>query len=326
MIHLTAKLVPSTLFWHNAPLDSVHRLLEKADRLREAGDLREAERHAEDARKSSQQARAHIEHAAALVCLSDIYRDMGKLGPALRCGREAYDILRQQPGLPQRHNEAVAAYNMGLIHHLLGNHVDALNWYQTARRMFELAREYWAARGNVTRVRTCTHLERWIRNLSNCLTRTVEHSGFHSTLIIPARLMGGGNDLFSVAELKISGYFLGQHIVIGNRAFQVHTLTGEEVAIRRGEEYRVFEVPESACPPIEAEKGDYVLVQRAQREDPTMRYCVVEGASWLDFGRFQRDATGTVSFESLLTGRIIGGLGDGDFSIYHPIALLKPTG
>ncbi len=69
---------------------------------------------------------------SSLVCLSEVQRETGRLGPALQSAREAYHILQRQPPMLQRHNEALAAYNLGLLHHLLGNRPEALNWYDTA--------------------------------------------------------------------------------------------------------------------------------------------------------------------------------------------------
>jgi len=332
MIHLTAHFAPSALFYHEDTPDFIRWLLEEAERCQEQGDLKEAERLAQEARESSREARAHVEHAAALTRLSEIYRQLGKLGPALRCARQTYDILQRQPGLVQRHNEAVAAYNLGLIHHLLGNEVDALNWYQTARRLFELAREFWAAHKDTQRVRACAQLERWIASLSGCLTHDRQRDGFHSSVIIPARLIGSGESFFSLAKLRVSGYLLGQQLVIGERSFQVHTLSSsgrptlKERLMISEEEYAVFELPEPACSQVGAQAGDYVLAQRTERDDLSALCYVLEGKTGADFGQFARDpATGQVSFKSIVTGRVIGAMDSGDFVKYVPLALLRPA-
>ena len=323
MIHLTAEFTPSALFHHGAFREPVQRLLERADRCWLAGDLKGAERYAQEARLSSREVWAHVEEAAALIRLSDVYREMGRLGPALRSAREAYDLLSRQPGLVQRHNEGVAAYNLGVIHHLLGNEVEALNWYQTARQVLKLAREYWAARKGTDLVRTCRRLEQWIAELSDSLTREEGRGGLLSTLILPAQLIGDGDGHASVTELRVEGYLLGPRLVIGDRSFQVHPLTGGSVIIRAGEVYRVFEIPEEACPPTGARKGDYVLMRQAEPEGPDRDWGVLEGEAGPDFGHFRREE-GRVSFESWTTGRVIGGLEGGDFSLYAPLALLRP--
>jgi hypothetical protein len=325
MIYLTAELAPSGLFYIDTPFGPVQQLLESARECCGNGDLKRAERCARDAWECSREARAHVERAAALIHLSDVYREAGKLGPALRHARDAYAILQRQPGLAQRHNEAVAAYSLGLIHHLLGNDADALNWYQTAQRLFELAGEYWATCNERARRRTCTCLLWWIRSLSGCLVRARERDGFCSTVIFPARLMGGEDGVFSLVELRVAGRVLGQQLTIGERAFRVCTSDGEGVVIEDEERYRVFQVPEPVCPHVGAQQGDHVLVQHTTQEEPDLPYCVVEGEAGAEFGRFRRDEAGEVVFESLVSGRIIGGLGGDGLPFYRPVALLRPA-
>jgi len=344
MIRLTTEFAPSALFYRDEPtesgsannnsLDFVRWMMGEAGKYLAAGKLREAERCARDAQESSRKARAHVDQAQALIHLSEVYREMGKLGPALRAARQAYDILRRQPGLAQRHNEAVAAYDLGLVHQLLGNEMDALNWYQTAHHLFELAREYWAAHRDGARVRVCVRLQRWIANLSDCVTQDRQYGGYHSTLIIPARLVGNADNFSSIARLRLGGFLLGQQLAIGDRNFQVYGLgdngsarLGEPLLLEDEKEYSVYEVPEEVCKQGKARKGDYVLVERTEKGDLKAPYYVVEGGSGPDFGKFEREATtGEITFKSMTTGRVIGGVaGKSEFSRYIPRALLRPT-
>lgn len=328
MIYLTDELLPSNLFHCDDLREPVRRLLERARQYQERGDLVEAERCAQAARTSSQETRGQIEppgtrveQAAALLHLTDIYRQMGRPGPALRFAHEAYDILRRQPGLAQRDSEALAAYSLGLIHHLLGNDVQALNWYQTASRLTALAQEYWSAQRESERLRLCIRLRQWLANLEDTLTDTAEAGGLHS-IIIPTQVIGGSGSFFIA---QVGGYILGQRLSIGNQLFQVEPYADDYVALLEGEEYQVFEVPAAACAQLGAQKGDYVLGRRMREVEPGAPYYVVDAASGPLFGRFEADPTDPAGFRLVsLDARVIGGLGDAELPCYCPVALLKP--
>lgn len=326
MIHLPPNLVPSALLYRETLSPTACQLLERADKCRQLGDMRVVERKLDKLRRSSQRGRMHIEHAIALICLSDVYREGGRLGPARRCAHKAYTILRGQVGSAQRHNQAVAAYNLGLIHHLLGDEREAADWYRTALRVLELACEHWARHNLGEQFADCRELERWVRALDVCLSREDEHDGFRS-ILVPVLVLGGEKDSLSVAELGVNCYRLNQRLVIGDRVFQVESvLVNGELSLRgrlvlKGEEYRILSIPDEACSEIQARRGDHVLVQRTERDqvDPDKPY-VVEGAAGPEFGKFSRDSAGKVSFKSAVTGRIIGDVR----CIYSPIALLRP--
>jgi tetratricopeptide (TPR) repeat protein len=324
MIYLLADFVPSRLLHTEGFRDFSCRLLDQALDCREKGEWERAEQTASNARDSSREKRAHAEQAAALIHLADIYRERGRLGPALRHAQEAHEILNRQASLTQRHNEAVAAYNLGLIHHLLGNDGDALNWYQTAQRGFEEARKRWATRKETGWVRTCIVMEEWIRNLSESLTRVEDRDGLLSTFIIPAQLVEGHNGNLGTAELRVNGYRLGRQLEIGDRTFQVRPVKRSGVILQPEDDYRIFEIPADVCLQIGAKKGDCVLAERRDKEDPKAPYCVVEGGAGPDFGRFRRNSSGAVEFYSVTTKRVIGGVSGSDFPIYYPVARLEP--
>lgn len=358
MIRLTARLIPSDLLRYDSLPEFTRQLLEKIGQYRKAGNLREAERRALDARDSAQKERAHIEHALALIHLSDVYREMGRLGPALQCAIHAYDILRKQRGQVQRHNEAVAAYNLGLLHHLLGNTVDALKAYRAARELLEQARKHWANQKEIERIRDCARLEQWIGSLSNCLMREECRYGPHSILIIPTELIGKEDGLFAVIELRIESYMPDQDLFIANRVFQTNAAAGghqpningqtaltlligdrafhmqtddplalAEQLVQEGKAHRVFEIPESVCEFIRAQKGDHVLTRQMGPERVDASYYIVDLDTGPEFVlNFWRDEEGRISFQSVVPFRIIGGIGDGDLSIYYPIARLEPAG
>lgn len=326
MIHLPPNLVPSALLYRESLSQTACQLLDEAEEHRQLGNLQAIEHELSKLRRSSQKRQMHIEHAAVLICLTDIYREDGRLGPARRCAHKAYTIFRRQVNSAQRHNQAVAAYSLGLIYHLLSEAQDAADWYRTALRMLELACEHWAQRNMGKQFADCKELERWVRALDECLYHEDEHNGFRS-ILLPALVLGEEKNSLSVAELDVNCYHLNQRLIIGDRVFQVKTLLlngklglpGQ--LMLKGEEYRILSIPDEACSELNVQEGDHVLVQRTDQADPNVPYYVVEGAAGPVFGKFSRDpSTGEISFKNVVTGRIIG---DVRF-VYAPIALLRP--
>lgn len=142
-------------FEHILPV--VRTLLEKSREYREECEWVEAERCASDAREFCQEARNHVGLALARLYLADFYRVVGELGRAMELCRVAYDAIRGQSSRSQRHNEAVAAYALGLLceQQLFGNAMQALHWYQEALKQFKEAQEHWTTLIN-DRARTST--------------------------------------------------------------------------------------------------------------------------------------------------------------------------
>jgi tetratricopeptide (TPR) repeat protein len=326
MILLPGELAPSSLFYTDDLPKPIRDLLNKAHRYREAGDLEAAARYAQQAAEASARMGLPAGRAASLLHLADVQREAGRTALAIDQASAGYEIIQRQAALAQRHNEAVIAYGLGLLHHLVGSSPDALRWYQTAVRLLDTARDHWATLNAGARVRECERVRRWVESLVECLTRAEAQDGPCSTLIIPVRLVGGGRHPLPAVELRVKGYLLGQRLLIDGRPFQVHRLNGGDAAILTGEEYGVFPVPDSVGARVGAEVGDYVLTQRTEQEDLDVRYYVREEAAGLEFGHFRRDPTGRVYFESMETGRrVIGGPGDEPTAVYYcPVALLRP--
>ena len=113
----------------------------------------EAERCALDALEFCRGARDPMGLALARLHLADFYRDVGELGQAMQLCIKAYDAIKGQIGRAQRHNEAVAAYALGLLCELefFGNAMQALNWYQKALDQFKMV--------NVTLQETVSYLD-----------------------------------------------------------------------------------------------------------------------------------------------------------------------
>lgn len=327
MILLRGELVPSSLFYTDDLPKPIRDLLNRAHRYREAGDLEAAARHAQQAAEVSASMGLPVGHAASMLHLADVQREAGRIALAIDQARAGYEIVQRQAALAQRHNEAVVAYSLGLLHHLAGSSPEALRWYQAAVRLIDTARDHWATLNAGARVRECERVRQWVESLVECLTRAEAQDGPCSTLIIPARLVGGGRHPLPAVELRVKGYLLRQRLLIDGRPFQVQRLNGgEDATILTGEEYGVFPIPDSVGARVGAEAGDYVLTQRTEQEDLDVRYYVREEAAGLEFGEFRRDSRGRVYFESMETGRrVIGGPGDEPTAVYYcPVALLRP--
>lgn len=325
MIYLTHDTVPSSLLYLGEEVDLCHRLLQRSRKYREIGEWDRALKAAQEAQSSSCSRNTKALRAAAFLHMADVYRERGQLGPALRCARDGYEIFSYQASLTQQHNEAVAAYSLGVIHHLLGNFTDALNWYQLANEKFEAAARYWGTGRMLSYIEICERMQAWIRSLGNCLVDEEEIPRF----ILPAKLMGEDDVPFAPVRLPIRGYLLAEDVIIENRAFQVRGLRGGPVLLPAHRSCRIFEVPEAAQPFVGAEEGDYVLMQRTSSDrvqaNPRVTCGVVEGDAGAEFVHFRRDASGNVNLESMSTGRVIGGGEDKDLPLYSPLALLKPV-
>jgi len=321
LIYISDEFVPSTLFCLK-PSGVADYLERTACLCHEMGDLLEAERCAQQVRDESRASQLHVEHTAALILLSDIYRERGNLGTALRYAQEAYDIVKCQAGEDQRHNEAVAAYDLGLIHHLMQDDVRAANWYQTARELFGAAQRYWARHKEKEKMRACTWMEQWLGALCDFLARKEGFVGFRSILLLSALVIGRR---FSLARWGVDNGQLDPNLAIEGDSF--YTVPPGGMGFQPGKEYRIFRVPEQVCNQLGFQEGDCVLGQRTgQQGSPGKPYYVVERNVEADFARFRRDpATGEISFECLVTGQIIGGWDDPYLCIYSPLVRLSST-
>jgi hypothetical protein len=160
--------------------------------------------------------------------------------------------------------------------------------------------------------------------LTDFLIRTEDRE--EALPLVSIRLPNGAWRVVSTDDVDTNGSLRNRELELGDCTFQVRAVQGEEVIIVPEEEYRVFEIPDSVCDRVGAEKGDRLLAQRTEQKDPSMPYCVVDSLAGPDFGRFRRDRDGEILFESDTTGRVIGGMREEDLLIYSPVALLNRLG
>ncbi|MFO3796900.1 MAG: tetratricopeptide repeat protein, partial [Anaerolineales bacterium] len=170
MIRLPLQLTPSALLWYEDLPEFVQDLLQGSRLLRKEGQLQGAERCAQDAIEAAREAGIHAGHGAALIHRADVYREMGRPGPALTDYQNAHRIFQRQPSWYHRHNEAIAAYAMGLAHQLIGNERDALRWYQEANALLGKVKEHWAALKALGWLDSCVRVQRLIEIMNNYIT------------------------------------------------------------------------------------------------------------------------------------------------------------
>ncbi|RME39059.1 MAG: hypothetical protein D6793_01725 [Thermoflexia bacterium] len=274
-----------------------------------------AERVAREALEAARARRFSLGEALSLVCLSEVQRETGRLGPALQSAREAYHILQRQPPMLQRHNEALAAYNLGLLHHLLGNRPEALNWYDTACRLFGLAREYWSVHNRPDEARKCRELERWVSRLSRTLASP---NGENFSLLIPVPTPDGGPPL--VACVRMGPSWKESSVSIDGEPYRILLLPTSQAreVLPTGRDCQIFPIPEEARQRMGGGERDYLLCGPFP-PDPSLPYLIVEtpeGDEYVPTAKFQRDPSGRVEIE----GRAATVIG-----FYSPFALLRPA-
>jgi tetratricopeptide (TPR) repeat protein len=328
VISLPPQLTPSELLYYERGevFPFIDDLLQASRSKRRENRLSEAEHCALDAINASQDPGSYNSRALGLVHLADVRRDMGKIGPALADYQEAYRIFQRQPSRRQRHNQAVAAYALGIANHLLGNELDALKWYQEAESLLETAKKNWDDVNAKSQIEVCSRAQAWLRTLKEYLTaaRTHPNMGNAVCICVPIIVSGDGEREFSLAELKVEQYVLERYPEIDGELFQLQPVEeNQPVNLKPGTECYALEVPIEAREPLGASEGDYALVVRGKvvdREGPG----VLGVLSGPEFGSFRRDEEGRIKFISFKAAVVIGSeeLAD-DFEVGYIAGLLK---
>jgi len=326
MIVLLPHLMPSELLCYSDQVSYINELLQRSCSHRQEGLLSDAEQCAMRALSSSREAGDYVSQGAALICLADVHREMGKLGPTLSDCQKAQHIFQRQPSRYQRHNESVSVYALGLVHHLLGNDVVALKWYQMASQQFERAKREWVAVNALNRVEDCDSVLSWLEILiKNLIAGRSGSDAILSTRIqVPIIRSNGDRGRFAIGEMEIDRYRVGRHLTINGDSFRLQSVKGNRrLNLEPGTECYALEIPDEACESLEAGEGDYALVIRgkdADKEGPG----VLETLSGTEFGDFRRDEEGNINFVAFKAAIFLGS--DeiaGDFEVGYIAALLK---
>ena len=323
MIRVPSRMLPSQFLCLDDLPRFVHELLETSCSLRLQRRVAEAEQHAREALDATRDAGGRLSRAAALIHLSDVHVTEGKLSKAMGEARKAHRLFASQPSRYQRHNEAVAAYAIGVLHQSLGSRADALRWYQRADDLLERVSIDWAAVDDSSNLDRCDRARKWIRALIEALTHTPRSSDDPiAALWFPVILSEEESDV-TLAQLEVERYVVAGTLRVGGKSFRLELPQGQSrLSLHADAEYYALEVPDEALNTLGADEGDYALIVRQRspaREGPG----VLESMSGAEFGRFKRDQWGNVHFVRT-DATVIGSkdIGD-DLTVGYVAALLK---
>lgn len=320
MISLPPQLTPSELLHHQGTPRYIHELLRSSRSLRREGRLPEARRCALGAVEAGQRTSSRAVRGLALVHLADVHREMGRLRPALVACQEGYRIFRCQPSRYQRHNQALAAYALGLVHQLLGSESDSLRWYQESSELFDKAKDDWAAANALSQVESCVRVSQWMEMLSSYVTaiQTRKEVSFSARVWTPVILPD--KDRLLVERLQIDEYVEGRGLTASIKLFHVHPLEkGWHISLTPDVEYDAQEIPAELRQPLGAGDGDHALVQWTDGAD-RVNSGKLERLGESEVGTFVRGADERV-FVIRRGPEVIGG----GRRMGHVTALLKPT-
>lgn len=311
-IYVPRELIPTNLIAWGERTPFV-QLVQEAAHYLERGNLQMAESVAQRALDTACQARDPLNRAIALLCISDVYRLKPEPKLALRFALQAYQAFEKLPQRIQRHNQAISAYNLGLICSAMQKHQEALNWYTTALRMLGEAGEYWLYGKETARVNQCKRLQAWIDGLIKNLLSALTQPYQGPLMEIPVQ--SADEPVIRTAQLRIGCPI--ERLSINGDILQLISLSGEPVIA--DQQCRIFAVPSSAHPYIRQktrEDGDYVL---ARPDAPTRRdafYIVDEPTAFRFISQEDGEVIGTVQKVQPEPGV--------SPTSYRPLGLLRP--
>lgn len=284
------------------------KMLIRARDLLKVGNLGEAERLMQEALEVARRGHHPIGEGMAALCLSNIYWGTGRALLARDLARKARDVFRQQTSRDQRHNEAIATLNLALVHHLTGDHFEALNEYQAAQQLLDTARQYWVVHNKGEQASQCDQLGKWIEHLTGRLIASAPlQRGL--TLFLPIGFANG-------ATATLWGeYGRDPSVLVNGRTLKAVPLRDPLVLTA---DCHVFPIPSQVwqeVQPPSGQTGDYVLTHPG---DPLPGDPFYIAADSQGITQFIRQSDGKV-VGTLQGVRIIGGTGQQN---YRPIALL----
>jgi len=326
VINVPLEFIPSRLLTCKPVSQHSQTLLEQSRRAMARQDWAMAERYALNARDASQRPGQIIDHAIALIHLADIYRGVGRLGPALEYNEKAQQMLKNQSGPTHYHNRAVADYALGLTHHILGNDSKALYWYKHANDLFKRAHLHWGITGNPESQGKCNRVKEWIaylsKNISGQAAALPDEQRFNLVWFPVFRAQTPAQeDGYELVCFPATIRKMEDRIRIGDRFYILLLPDGQPFHFPVLD----FRVPHFA---VEVEEGEQIWGGALQEGDMALIQAdlgkqadqVEEG----EYGKFTRDATsGRVTFVSNQK-YIIGG-GEKEQVAGNVVAVLRPV-
>jgi len=310
--------MPHRIFWaipasalytgRDSDAPAVRLVVRGLDALK-AGRLDEAERLAWEALETALKGGDPLGEGMAALFLSNLCWGTGRTQPALDLARRAREVFRRQPGPDQRHNQAVAALNLGLVRHLMGDHTGALNEYHAARQLLDDASQHWITQKEMEQANLCERLKQWIDHLTGRLIESAPHER-RLTLFLPVGFADG-----------VPAALWGEHardasLLVGGKTLRVAPLRDWLVLTP---DCCVFPLPDDSqvhqlIQQQVGEDGDYILAQPGEPlpDDPFYISVNPQGIT-----KFIRQQDGIVIATVQLV-RIIGGPGP---ARYRPVAL-----
>lgn len=297
------------------------RMLTRALDLLKVGNLGEAERLMQEALEVARRGHHPIGEGMAALCLSNIYWGTfwgtGRALLARDLALRACDVFGRQAGRDQRHNEAVATFNLGLVHHLTGDHFEALNKYYAAQQLLDTARRYWVRRNQTDRVTQCDQLETWVQRLVERLITSNPHQR-SLALFLPIGFADGAMaTLWGEYGRDVSVILDKQRTLKASPLRRWLALTADCC---------VFPIPLQVWQQVHlpsGKTGNYALTHPGDplKDDPFYISLDKQDEDNQLIIRFRRQPDGKIVAE-VQDVRIIGGTGQRSHQNYRPIALL----
>jgi len=285
------------------------RLVVRGLNALKSGHLDDAERFARYALDTARKGRHSLGEGIAALLLSNLYWGLGRIQPALELARRTREVFQRQPGPDQRHNEAIAVLNLGLVYHLTGEYAGALNEYYRARQLLDDASHHWITKNEMEQANLCERLKQWIDHLTGRLIESAPHERV-LTLFLPVDSADG-------TQAHLWGeYAWGASLLLSGRTLRVVPLREWLVLTT---DCWVFPVPDDSqvhqlIQQQVGEDGDYILAQPGDPlpDDPFYISVDSEGIT-----NFIRQPTGEV-IAPVQRLRILG------VAQYRPLALAVP--
>lgn len=268
MIGIPEYARPSNLLWCDQLSPAAVMLREECNALTAATPARSLEALIRDAGylcdRDAQQCCALV-----LVHLADRCRELGKLGPALKCAERAEELFCTWPKAVQVHNHAVTLYLLGLVHQLLGLDREALENYHRAHGRFTEAEAHWAANGRDDQQIDCRNAKSWIEKLSEYVARARIQGGrtaLHCSVLIgfgPADFLLEENEL-PVVQAAAESLVVRLHMHQAQKVYALEpAVQGQKgITIEPDQEYFLEVVGHVDQASVKFPGADYLLLQR----------------------------------------------------------------